>query len=542
MSLLMDALKRAEKARQAEAAKQAAGEEASRSQSLSLERQADRSRSSAPLAPGAASEQDDPPVISAASKGPKTTEYPRPFSLMDDDAISREESGEMQSIAREAEEAVKNYFDDTGAMAIGMDDEPDADGDAVAGARGPMPGEPDRKAASAVFEAKYPGRRRRGYTAVIVVPVFLVLFLGVSGFFLWDELVRVFIGGGPSLVVRRPPPPADLAAPALREAARAETVSPAVTESRTADSAAGTPRPEQGAEIPQSAGGATGESAEMRKLVAAAEAASAESEPTVEESIEIRAPEARAAAAPEVAPPDPAPASPEREAGENIAELTAGALGNLAGAGHLSAVPTLRISRQPLHDRMHGTLREAYEAFQRGDNARARNLYDRVLSVDPRNRNALLGLGAIDTRIGNTDAARRTYARLLSLNPRDPVARAALIDSHREVSPAEGEGHIKALLAQNPDQPFLYATLGNLYARQQRWPEAQQAYFDAYRLDQDNADYAFNLAVSLDRLGQGTTALSFYRRALDLAEGAQASFEPQTVLKRISTLAAAGSR
>ncbi|HEX9583395.1 MAG TPA: tetratricopeptide repeat protein [Gammaproteobacteria bacterium] len=540
MSLLMDALKRAEKARQAEAAKQGAGEEASRSQSLSLEQQDDRSRSNAPPPERAASEQDDPPVSSPASKGPHTTEYLRPFSLMDDDAISPEESGEMQSIAREAEDAVKKYFDDTGAMEIAVEDE--ADADAVAGPRGSTSGETDRKAASAVFEAKYPGRRRRGYTAVIVVPVFLVLFLGVSGFFLWDELVRVFIGGGPSLVVRRPPPPADLAAPALREAARAETVSPAVMESPTADSAAGTPRPEQGAEIPQSAGGATGESAEMRKLAAAAEAASAESDPTAEESVEPPAPEARAAAAPDVTPPESAPASPEREAGENIAELTAGALGNLAGAGHLSAVPTLRISRQPLHDRMHGTLREAYEAFQRGDNARARNLYDRVLSVDPRNRNALLGLGAIDTRIGNTDAARRTYARLLSLNPRDPVARAALIDSHREVSPAEGEGHIKALLAQNPDQPFLYATLGNLYARQQRWPEAQQAYFDAYRLDQDNADYAFNLAVSLDRLGQGTTALSFYRRALDLAEGAQASFEPQTVLKRISTLAAAGSR
>ncbi len=158
----------------------------------------------------------------------------------------------------------------------------------------------------------------------------------------------------------------------------------------------------------------------------------------------------------------------------------------------------------------------------------------------PKNRNALLGLGAIAVRGGNYGEAVGHYARLLSVNPRDPIARAALINLNQRVSPGEGESHVKRMLAEDPDQPFLYFTLGNLYARQGRWFEAQQAYFDAYRLDTSSADFAFNLAVSLDRLGQPATALTYYHRALELAANGVASFEPRAVRLRIDRLRGGG--
>ena len=51
----------------------------------------------------------------------------------------------------------------------------------------------------------------------------------------------------------------------------------------------------------------------------------------------------------------------------------------------------------------------------------------------------------------------------------------------------------------------------------QRWPDAQQAYFQAHQLQPDNPDYAFNLAVALEHIGQPKAALDFYRRAVQAA-------------------------
>ena len=49
--------------------------------------------------------------------------------------------------------------------------------------------------------------------------------------------------------------------------------------------------------------------------------------------------------------------------------------------------------------------------------------------------------------------------------------------------------------------------LGNQLAQQGRWSEAQQEYFKAFASEPDNADFAYNLAVSLDHLRQPKLAL-----------------------------------
>jgi Flp pilus assembly protein TadD len=77
-----------------------------------------------------------------------------------------------------------------------------------------------------------------------------------------------------------------------------------------------------------------------------------------------------------------------------------------------------------------------------------------------------------------------------------------------------------------------------LYARQGRWPEAQQSYFRAFSTAPTNPDYAFNLAVGLDRLNQGRLAQSYYQRALALAQTAPAGFDPNAVRKRLQELGA----
>ena len=183
----------------------------------------------------------------------------------------------------------------------------------------------------------------------------------------------------------------------------------------------------------------------------------------------------------------------------------------------------------------------AYQAYQAGRLAEARELYLRHLKLRPRSRDALLGLGAIALHEGRLEEARERYRAVLALDPRDATARAALASIERPADIPASEAELQVLLRSQPAAPHLHFALGNLYAAQGRWPLAQQHYFEALRLDDDNPDYAYNLAVSLDRLGEQDEALTYYRRALDLNHRGLARFDSLAARARIQALAGEGS-
>jgi tetratricopeptide (TPR) repeat protein len=170
-------------------------------------------------------------------------------------------------------------------------------------------------------------------------------------------------------------------------------------------------------------------------------------------------------------------------------------------------------------------LDRAYRSYQAGNLDSAREDYSRVLERDSTNRDALLGLAAIDMRTRSYETAELRYIRLLEMNPRDTHAHAALISMQGGLDPVQSESRLKILIAGQPDASHLYFTLGNLYASQSRWAEAQDAYFKAFSAELENADYAFNLAVSLDQLRQRRLAAEYYRRAISLATSRPAAFD-----------------
>ena len=135
------------------------------------------------------------------------------------------------------------------------------------------------------------------------------------------------------------------------------------------------------------------------------------------------------------------------------------------------------------------------------------------------------------------DLADGYYQRLLQSDPRDAHAQAGqLALRSQQLDPVQVESRVKSLIATDRDSNVLYFTLGNQYAQQGRWAEAQQAYFKAFAANPDNADFAFNLAVSLDQLRQGKLALEYYRKALALAEKSSASFAPESARTRVQQL------
>jgi tetratricopeptide (TPR) repeat protein len=196
----------------------------------------------------------------------------------------------------------------------------------------------------------------------------------------------------------------------------------------------------------------------------------------------------------------------------------------------------IRISRSKIPDDRGTRLMDAYAAWQAGDRDESGRLYREVLENYPGNRDALLGLAAIALSGDDTDTASQHYASVLAANPGDELATAALIGLEREADPVSRESALKVLIQEYPERPYLHFNLGNVFAAGRRWAEAQQAFFDAYRLDPLNPDYANNLAVSLDRIGQYETAVDYYLTALDLAKTRAAKFSEAGLLARIQQL------
>ncbi|MDP1717799.1 MAG: hypothetical protein Q8L40_06950, partial [Burkholderiales bacterium] len=103
--------------------------------------------------------------------------------------------------------------------------------------------------------------------------------------------------------------------------------------------------------------------------------------------------------------------------------------------------------------------------------------------------------------------------------------------------PLAAESRLKQLISREPS-PYLYFTLGNIYADQSLWAQAQQAYFQAHHLDPANADYAYNLAVGLEHVSQPKLALGYYRRAMQLASTkGRTNFSLPQTQERIAKLA-----
>ena len=188
---------------------------------------------------------------------------------------------------------------------------------------------------------------------------------------------------------------------------------------------------------------------------------------------------------------------------------------------------------QHLADSIDPLLNSAYRAYRDGKYDQAQQLYREALKLDERNTDALLGLAVIAQRRGADSIAAHYYAKVLELNPRDPVANAGMsaLTTNDNI-----ESRLKILLNEQQDSSSLHFALGNHYAAQERWGEAQQAYFNACKLEPKNAELAFHLAISLERLGQKKLAAQYYQSALQLDQSHTESFDHAQISQRIEEL------
>ncbi len=236
--------------------------------------------------------------------------------------------------------------------------------------------------------------------------------------------------------------------------------------------------------------------------------------------------------APEAPPPPAARAA--ATAPQPKPPVAAAAQKSDPGSSRNAVVVSRSNSAQPT---VNPVLTDAYTALQTGRMETAQRLYAQLARAEPKSIDALLGLAAISLQEGKTEDASRYYLQILEIEPRNALAQSGLIGLMGRADPLAAESRLKQLIAREPSA-FLYFTLGNLYADQSLWAQAQLAYFQAHHLEPNNPDYAYNLAVGLEHLSQSRLALGFYRRAVQLAtDRGHANFNPAQAQERISKLA-----
>lgn len=557
MSLLMDALKRAEKAREAQAEKATLPGDSSFSSELSLDPMEDLESTSLRQAPASAlagtgtedsleltpndiklqidtienSELDE--IISGFDSASVDEQQPAPSPPFDDSLaleygdIPLDETGSTLPSARAAQRSVQDYFDGTHSMSMSMDEVRETiDSKAEQSEQTETLEDVDsggattsQRRAQAVIDARQRAPSRTGRNVALLL-VFLLLLGGIGGtVFMFKDSVMAMLGGQAPLVAQRPPP--------QRIAQSAATAAPTASGAKQNTQAA-----------------------EREALLRAAEKVRAEQTARVQAQADLDAKLSAAQHIQAKALAEAAATQAKLEAElatlrETVAEQSASAAAAniqraqaVATAAAANAAPSaFKISKRRGPGRTQKKLISAFELFQRGDDRQAMNIYSAVLKREPRNRDALLGAAAVSMRAGAHEKAASYYAQVLRRNPRDGAAQAGLMALRNDTDPIAGESRIKDLLIHTPADSNLHFTLGNSYAEQGRWPEAQQSYFEAYRLDSSNPDYAFNLAVSLDQLAQSKSALEYYRRAEQLAGELPAAFDLATAQRRAAQLA-----
>jgi Flp pilus assembly protein TadD len=224
----------------------------------------------------------------------------------------------------------------------------------------------------------------------------------------------------------------------------------------------------------------------------------------------------------------------EKSSGLSASEIQEG-IQNSAGINSYSSENPIEIKRNPTKKGVSEELKAAYQAYITGDLEIAKQYYLEELETNPRNKDVLLGLAAIATRLQLVNDAQVYYLRVLELDPRDSSAIAGMAGLV-QTDPNQTESRLKNILAQQPDAAALHFALGNNHVTQLRWAEAQQSFFRALSIDPANADYAFNLAVSLDHLKKNELATKYYREALVLADKGPVGFKEAQIIERLKEL------
>lgn len=187
-------------------------------------------------------------------------------------------------------------------------------------------------------------------------------------------------------------------------------------------------------------------------------------------------------------------------------------------------------------DRLTPMLTSAYASFQAGKLDAAEASYREVVKADPTQRDAWLGLAVIAHAGDRRTEAAEAYKQVLRLDPQNGTALTGLNNLDRSTNGSAEESRLRELLVAQPQSADLNHGLGLILAAEQRWSEAQPLFFKAHAAAPAEPQFAFNLAVAMDRMHKPELAKQYYRTALQLAKQRRAGFDVRAAEARLNAL------
>lgn len=381
-----------------------------------------------------------------------------------------------------------------------------------------------RESARAVFNAKHKGKATGTRTKLIAAAAVIALFPLAGGGYLLLESMGIFSPGNQYNI------PPDFNANAEVYVAPAETETIADSELPDISSepivASGIEQEAVAAEFAAPVEDIAPNSASELNVATSADPVSIEPEPI----------------APQLAEQSAMPMESVVEVAPSLDTSNALAEAQTEIEAEVEVPAAINITRTDNAERVDPQLTQAYASYRGNDFIGARARYQQVLRDKPNNRDAMLGLAAVAMQLGDAPNARETYVKLLELDPRDVHARVGLLETMPASDPVMLESELRALFAAHPEVSQLAFALGNLFASQRRWSDAQQSYYDALLAAKAGGsgpispDYAFNLAVSLERLNQLRPAYTFYREALEQSEHVSPGFDIRVLRERLDAI------
>ena len=397
-------------------------------------------------------------------------------------------------------------------------------------------------AAQSIFSAT--ARQSRQIVSLAVGGLAILLLVAGGGFWYYQRVIGSLVSH--PAIVTPPPVPSDQAAQATAElAARCQLPS-------AEQKAPAAPNPASAGEIPPEKAPVPPDPATPQAAtspVQAVETVAAVASPAGADGHAVPMPAEKLAS-----PPDPAekttanlvplivkPASGEGSAAKKVQAKRPRQPPKQSQPekGDALAQPVQDNSAAASHIRLSASsdpLRDGYQALSEGRLDDAKRNYQEVVSKRPHERDALFGLAVIAHRQQRTEQATELYRQVLREDSGNATATAALVNLSVQVDPVAAESRLKQLLDQKPTSPELHHALGSVLARQKRWGEAQQEFFRAFTLEPENALFAYNLAVALDRLRQPAAALPYYEKSAQSVKPGDAAIDRDTIQRRVEEL------
>ena len=128
-------------------------------------------------------------------------------------------------------------------------------------------------------------------------------------------------------------------------------------------------------------------------------------------------------------------------------------------------------------------LQSALQRQVRQDTHGAARDYQRVLELDPRNKQAWYGLGVIDQQEGRTARARLSFEKALQIDPKFMSALYSEAYLLKSSDPDRAIELLKRAVSIEPKSAPIYLQLGSLLAEKNRAAEAEDAYRHAVTVD-----------------------------------------------------------